>query len=112
MKEEALFQALKRHGIEAQRDFRIGRYTYDFFIPDGNILVEYRGCFWHGHDHVKMPRGGMLGRKFWHDKIKNNRRKDRMKERLAALSGLPLIIVWECGKLEIVISESRKISLS
>lgn len=110
VKEKRLLNTFHENGIKVRHDYKIGKYSYDFLIED-SLLIEFRGCFWHLHDHVKMPEGGILGKEFWKKKLLRNKERDQVKERLAILNGFPLLIVWECGEVEIVLSEEIKDSI-
>lgn len=73
--------------------------------------IFVNGCFWHGHKNcVKTksdsgPRVPRRNRRFWTNKILDNRRRDARKCRELRALGFRVLIVWECqlrepGKLE------------
>ena len=40
-------------GISALPQYRVGRWTFDYFIPISDLIVEVDGAFWHSSDTVK-----------------------------------------------------------
>ena len=64
------------------------------------VLRKYRtcifvnGCFWHGHEGCcKMPKSN---RKFWVEKIRRNKERDKEEQKKLAAMGWHCITVWEC----------------
>jgi DNA mismatch endonuclease (patch repair protein) len=66
----------------------------DFAWPGRKIAVFVDGCFWHGCRCKTLPR---TNRKFWRDKIENNRRRDRRVSRALRRDGWMVIRVKECA---------------
>jgi DNA mismatch endonuclease (patch repair protein) len=58
--------------------------------------VFIHGCFWHGHD-CELFRLPGTRTKFWRDKIKGNRKRDRSVVKALAGRGWRVLNVWECG---------------
>jgi DNA mismatch endonuclease (patch repair protein) len=67
--------------------------TPDFYFPSSRLAVFVDGCFWH-----MCPRCGRLPKtrkRFWRDKIDENRRRDnRVRRRLRKL-GYATLRIWE-----------------
>ena len=83
---------------QARLDLGGKRRTVDFLIPDKRIVIEYRDCFWHWcprcyGDNVPV-KGGILGRKWWENKLRKNRERDRELEELLRKHGYRLVVVW------------------
>ena len=53
--EQRLMKAMDAQGIDYQFQYRPDGYTriYDFYIPQGNLLLEYDGWFWHESEWAK-----------------------------------------------------------
>ncbi len=64
----------------------IGR-TYDFYLPESNILLEIDGCWFHYDPRTnKKPPNRMQ---------KKSMRVDELKNKWALLNGIVLLRVWE-----------------
>ena len=67
----------------------------DIVMKKKKIAIQVRGCFWHGHS-CKLANYPKTNRKYWKDKINNNRKRDRKNDRLIKKMGYQLIVVNEC----------------
>ena len=67
----------------------------DIVLKRKRIAIQVRGCFWHGHD-CKLSSYPKTNRKYWKDKINNNKKRDRKNDKLIRKMGYKLIIVNEC----------------
>jgi very-short-patch-repair endonuclease len=79
---------LDKLGIEYEWQFEakeIKRF-YDFYIPNSRILIEVDGDYYHSYDLVREDMSPMQ---------KKNQRVDNIKNKWAALHGIPLIRIWE-----------------
>ena len=65
----------------------------DLVLPDHNIAVFVHGCFWHGcpRCYVEPKRN----RRWWRQKISNNRRRDRRKADQLRRLGYSVITLME-----------------
>ena len=68
----------------------------DILLPRYNTAIQVRGCFWHGHA-CKLSSYPKTNRKFWRDKINNNKKRDRKNDRKIRKLGYRLLIVNECN---------------
>jgi DNA mismatch endonuclease (patch repair protein) len=66
----------------------------DFAWPSLMVAVFVDGCFWHGCSCKYLPRSH---KKFWRDKIENNKRRDRRVARSLRSKGWIVIRVKECA---------------
>lgn len=65
----------------------------DLVIPAFNLAIFVNGCFWHG-----CPRcytAPKHNRKWWNQKISNNRRRDRRVIRKLRNQGYSVLNLWE-----------------
>ena len=65
----------------------------DLVIPAFNLAIFVNGCFWHG-----CPRcytSPKHNRKWWNQKISNNRRRDRRAIRKLRNQGYSVLNLWE-----------------
>ena len=67
----------------------------DIVLKKKKIAIQVRGCFWHGHN-CKLANYPKTNRKYWKDKINNNRKRDRKNDRLIKKMGYQLIVINEC----------------
>lgn len=70
------------------RQYRLGKYSFDFYVPETNTLIEANGTFWHAdprfYDHGNLS------------KIQSrNVANDIQKAIYAVKSGYKLRIIWE-----------------
>lgn len=94
--EAALRRELHRRGLRyrLQRQLLPGtRRTSDVVFPGPRVVVEVRGCFWHGcPDHGTVPKAN---RQWWSDKIQANRRRDADTDARLREAGWIVVAVWE-----------------
>jgi DNA mismatch endonuclease (patch repair protein) len=58
--------------------------------------IFVHGCFWHGHEGCVLFTRPKTNRKFWDEKVRANRARDRRKERALADLGFRVLTVWQC----------------
>jgi DNA mismatch endonuclease (patch repair protein) len=79
-----------RVGIRPVRELRR---TADLVFSRARVAVFLDGCFWHGcpdHHTVAATNG-----KFWADKVRQNRERDRDTDSRLAAAGWMVIRIWE-----------------
>ena len=69
--------------------------TPDIVLKRKRIAIQVRGCFWHGHN-CKLSNYPKTNRKYWKNKINNNKKRDRKNDKLIKKMGYKLIIINEC----------------
>ena len=67
----------------------------DIVLKRKKIAIQVRGCFWHGHS-CKLANYPKTNRKYWKNKIDNNRKRDRKNDKLIKKMGYKLIVINEC----------------
>jgi G:T-mismatch repair DNA endonuclease (very short patch repair protein) len=85
--EAKLAKLMDEAGIDYQWQFRLGRYVFDFLLPN-RILVEIQGTYWHAD-----PR--FHSRSHLTPTQRRNAERDAAKARHAGLCGYRLKLVWE-----------------
>ena len=65
----------------------------DFAWPGLKVAVFVDGCFWHGCRCKTIPKAN---RRFWRDKIENNRRRDRRVTQRLRRAGWTVVRIREC----------------
>lgn len=66
----------------------------DFVFLDKKIAVFTDGCFWHGHNCRNLtPQDNS---KYWKNKIRNNKIRDRKVNRYLRNLGWQVVRIWEC----------------
>jgi DNA mismatch endonuclease (patch repair protein) len=69
------------------------RSTADVVFLSAHVVVEVRGCFWHGcPDHYRAPK---TNSEYWAEKVSRNRCRDEETARRLRQAGWILEIVWE-----------------
>ena len=114
--ELALRRELHRRGLR----FRLQRQlladvkrTSDIVFGPARVVVEVRGCFWHGcPQHGSSPRSNA---EWWLDKITRNRERDLDTEARLRGAGWEVVVVWEherpdaaAARVEEVVLERRR----
>ena len=68
----------------------------DIVLPKYNTAIQVRGCFWHGHG-CRLSSFPKTNRKFWKNKILNNKKRDAKNDRKLRKMGYRLLVVNECN---------------
>lgn len=107
---------VRRSGTDAERRVRKAatqaglRYRLDNRdLPGSPDLANRRrkwaifvhGCFWHRHEGCKRATTPKSNRAFWLAKFKRNQERDRRVEMELRARGYEVIVVWECGAIEL-----------
>ncbi|RXK68826.1 DNA mismatch endonuclease Vsr [Stenotrophomonas sp. MA5] len=68
----------------------------DIALTKYRTVIFVHGCFWHGHKcyRAKIPT---TRTDFWTKKIEGNSARDERVERMLAMLGWRVIVVWECA---------------
>lgn len=93
--ERALRSELHRRGLRYRVQVSLvdRRRKHDIVFTRAKVVVEVRGCFWHGcPDHGTLPKAN---RDWWAEKIEANRRRDEDTDERLAAAGWTVIVVWE-----------------
>jgi len=85
--EDKFAHLLLEMGISYQRQKRVERKIYDFYLPQKNVLIEVDGDFW----HCNHKKGIKLGYRFQVKNLKN----DALKEVIARKNGFSILRFWE-----------------
>jgi DNA mismatch endonuclease, patch repair protein len=67
----------------------------DIVFPKLRRVVFVHGCFWHKHA-CRQGRVPGSRRKYWLPKLAENRRRDRLKQRMLKNAGWQALVVWQC----------------
>jgi len=68
----------------------------DVVLPKYRTCIFVHGCFWHQHlgcNRATLPKSN---RKFWRNKLLNNRRRDEKVQRKLQDLGWQVQVIWEC----------------
>lgn len=89
-----MLNVLRKHGLKGWRRHWKIQGKPDFVWPKFKIALFLDGCFWHGCPTcLKMPKSNV---KYWNEKIKGNKERDkRVSKHLRSMSW-KVIRVWEC----------------
>jgi DNA mismatch endonuclease (patch repair protein) len=95
--EKALRRALRARGLVGYRKhvqvLPDVRRTVDVVFRGARVVVDVRGCFWHGcPEHA---RRGTANAAWWDQKLASNVERDADTERRLREAGWHLVIVWE-----------------
>jgi DNA mismatch endonuclease (patch repair protein) len=70
--------------------------TPDVFLPKYRTALQVHGCFWHGHKSCSRSKLPKTRQKFWHDKIKKNKERDKRTHAALERAGFRVFTIWEC----------------
>lgn len=86
--EQVFASMLQSAGITCVPQYRVGRFLYDFYLPDTNTLIEIHGTFWHADPRFYSIKDYSA---IQHRNTANDQRKaDRAKE-----DGYNFLTFWE-----------------
>lgn len=79
--------------------FRIHRYDLpgrpDIVFPTRRVIIEVRGCFWHGHG-CRLGQLPSNRQDYWRPKIAATKERDQRNVGALHEAGWRVIEVWEC----------------
>jgi DNA mismatch endonuclease, patch repair protein len=67
----------------------------DIVLKKLGLIVQVKGCFWHGHRCLKGRVPG-LHRRYWVEKIAGNKARDARNEKKLRAMGWSVKTIWEC----------------
>jgi DNA mismatch endonuclease (patch repair protein) len=68
----------------------------DIVLSKYKTAIFINGCFWHGHKNCKAATLPQTRKKFWNDKITENKKRDAKNYKDLTKSGWKVITVWQC----------------
>ena len=68
----------------------------DVSIMKYRLLIDIRGCFWHGHQGCKFSTRPATNPDYWVPKIQRNIDRDTRNTDLWNARGYSVFVVWEC----------------
>lgn len=68
----------------------------DLVFPARKKIIFVHGCFWHRHEGCKAATTPKTRRKFWLQKFRANRARDRRAREQLAQAGWSSIVIWQC----------------
>jgi len=92
--ELALIEILKTFKIRGWRRNYILFGSPDFVFPKKKIVIFADGCFWHGHKCRNTKPASNI--EYWNDKLKRNKKRDRLVTKELISRGWQVIRIWEC----------------
>ncbi len=94
--EEKVAGLLRKLKVKYRRNAKSMPGSPDFVVKSAKTAIFVHGCFWHGHSNCKLARRPKTNRKFWEQKVIDNRKRDRRKERLLRKQGWHVMTIWQC----------------
>ena len=91
----ALFDRL---GVKYEHQAKVGRWRVDFLLPDFDLIVEYRSCFWHPHEGCKLSKFPKSNERYWIPKLRRNAERDVRKDAELARLGFKVFVIRDCDR--------------
>lgn len=111
--EEKIAGLLRKLKVKYRRNVKSLPGSPDFVVKPAKTVIFVHGCFWHGHSNCKLARRPKTNRKFWEQKVVDNRKRDRRKERLLRKQGWHVMTIWQCKlrNIELVMNRFKRMLL-
>jgi DNA mismatch endonuclease (patch repair protein) len=90
--EAAVHAALRAQGIKFRRHDRSLPGSPDVVLPRQRVVVFVDGDFWHGW---RLPTWEAKLTRFWRQKLRANRKRDRRNIRLLRSRGWRVVRLWQ-----------------
>jgi DNA mismatch endonuclease (patch repair protein) len=87
-----------RLGVEYMYQARVGRWRVDFLLPNFNLIVEYRSCFWHPHEGCRLSKFPKSNESYWVPKLQRNAERDARKDAELARLGYKVFVIRDCDR--------------
>jgi DNA mismatch endonuclease (patch repair protein) len=68
----------------------------DLVLPKYQTVIFVDGCFWHGHNCARSPKGPATNVSYWKPKIVRTRERDKDANAALRHDGWTVIRIWEC----------------
>ena len=68
----------------------------DITILKYKLIIDVRGCFWHGHENCRDGHVPKTNSKFWVNKFEQNKIRDQKNLNKLKDMGFNIFILWEC----------------
>ncbi len=94
--EEIVRKHLFEKGFRYRKNYRKLPGCPDIVIPKYKICIFVNGCFWHKHDGCRYFVWPKSNSEFWHKKIEENVKRDKINYQLLKELGWKVIVIWEC----------------
>lgn len=59
-------------------------------------VLFVNGCFWHGHNKCSRSELPTTRKKFWAEKIENNKKRDKSNKIKLKKMGWDYLVIWQC----------------
>lgn len=87
--EKKVEQFLKLHNIKYKKEYKIGKFFIDFYLPKYNVCIECQGDYWHANPY-KYDRKNLK-----YQMQKDNVRRDKIKYFYLKRNNVTLLNLWE-----------------
>ena len=82
----------------------------DLVVKKYKVIVDVRGCFWHGHKNCKYSSQPKSNSQYWTEKIDKNKDRDHKNTQKWKELGFNVFTIWECetkndGALSLIIDK-------
>ena len=91
-----LRHALHRIGFRYRLNDKTLPGSPDLVFPRFGAVIFAHGCFWHAHG-CRFSTAPSTRKKFWLEKFKTNRNRDKRNIDLLLSNGWRVLVVWECA---------------
>ena len=83
----------------------------DIAIKKYKLIIDVKGCFWHGHEGCKYSNTPKSNQSYWVPKILKNKKRDIDNHKKITEMGFTIFTIWECEVKDKVRFNSRMDSI-
>ena len=84
------------HKMNRGAEKRVGPYLVDGYDPDNNVIYEYHGCFYHGHEDALCKLKSKPTPEKWKKRQSDSRKRTSARTNYLISHGYKVVEMWEC----------------
>jgi len=88
-------ELLDRLGVKYVYQAKVLGWSVDFLVPDRDLIIEYRSCFWHLHG-CRFSRLPKSKQEYWIPKLARNKERDKKKDMELETAGYRVFVIRDC----------------
>lgn len=94
--EQIVRRYLFSRGFRYRKNYKVLPGHPDIVLPKYKTCIFINGCFWHKHERCRYFVWPKSNSEFWHKKIEENAKRDKLNHQQLETLGWKVIVIWEC----------------